>query len=506
MSMNDVRPFVDEPEYQFLCEKLAPFYSTEKTTRDALIQSANASDVFRLEKRIVPQLNQDVAESLECNTLISTVGMRKEPVILTALCLRPRKLLLLHTDASRKTAEAIRDDSDLTLMQGKGKMQVVLRRISETDAPQNYDVVQEEFFGEEGPGHVVIDPTGGYKIMGISVSAMAFWYRLPMVYLKGIEKLGVVIPFSEVLSTVMNPYEHFGDRDLELLQKLFNNRNYTASIAVCRQLIQTVQDPSMDSMLDHLLTFLEIYRDWDQFQHSSSNDGEIENEKKRKLATRFRDLQKDIQRFRFYFADPKAINSNIAFLSTMEDSWHPGRNLVDDHRLVDIFLNAERRAEAGQYDDAVARLYRCIEMIASLRLSSRWGVERTDQPKLDQIVAHFQDKESFETQYFQAYGMEIKIPWGLDRQMRVLALVEPAFSPSRIYLAMAKEVEKGKTGLMAKRNRSILAHGTTPVNQGDYEEFHTKVVVMLRKTLGSETLKRLETNGAHPKLEIRRRV
>ena len=250
MSIQDLRPWVDDQEYQFLCEKLASFYAVEKPSRDVLLQSANDPEVFRLEKRVVPQLNRAVADALECQTLFSTVGMRKEPVILTALCLRPRTLYLLHTEASQRTAEAVRDDPDLLALQAESSLEVFLRRISETDAPNNYDVVQKEFLGSQNLGRVVIDPTGGYKIMGISASAMAFWYRLPMVYLKGVEKLGVVIPFSEELSVVTNPYEHFGDRDLELLQRLFNNHDYTASISVCEQLIRTVQDPGMDSMLE----------------------------------------------------------------------------------------------------------------------------------------------------------------------------------------------------------------------------------------------------------------
>ena len=46
--------------------------------------------------------------------------------------------------------------------------------------------------------------------------------------------------------------------------------------------------------------------------------------------------------------------------------------------VVDLLNNASRRAEEGKYDDAVARLYRCIELIAQIKLKERFGIDTSD--------------------------------------------------------------------------------------------------------------------------------
>lgn len=43
-------------------------------------------------------------------------------------------------------------------------------------------------------------------------------------------------------------------------------------------------------------------------------------------------------------------------------------------QVQDLILNAERRAVQERYDDAVARLYRAVEMVAQVRLQSEWGL------------------------------------------------------------------------------------------------------------------------------------
>ncbi len=39
--------------------------------------------------------------------------------------------------------------------------------------------------------------------------------------------------------------------------------------------------------------------------------------------------------------------------------------------MIDLLRNAERRAARGRYDDAAARLYRALEMLAQMRMGAR---------------------------------------------------------------------------------------------------------------------------------------
>ena len=49
-------------------------------------------------------------------------------------------------------------------------------------------------------------------------------------------------------------------------------------------------------------------------------------------------------------------------------------------RLLDLWLNAQRRAAQGRYDDAVARVYRMIEWTAQWLLQSQLGADTADFP------------------------------------------------------------------------------------------------------------------------------
>ena len=47
-------------------------------------------------------------------------------------------------------------------------------------------------------------------------------------------------------------------------------------------------------------------------------------------------------------------------------------------KKLDLF-NARRRAEGGKFDDATARLYRCMEMCSTIELS-KLGIENPAKP------------------------------------------------------------------------------------------------------------------------------
>jgi CRISPR-associated protein (TIGR02710 family) len=462
--------------------------------RGELIEAANHLDIFRLERKYVPITNARQAREIDCDTLISTVGLRPQPVILTILCLQPKKVFLLHTEISRKMAEGIRDDPDLLAIGLRPNLDTVLKPISETDAPRNYDLVQNEIL-PAASGRVVIDPTGGLKIMGVSMTAMAFWRRLPMVYLKGVEKAGVVIPFSEELTRVENPYEHFGDRDLALIKAFFERGNYSAAEQVCSQLLDTIGDPAGHTRVELLRDLARLYGDWDAFMHSLDQDLP-----QRRLGEQLQDIKKRMKRFSLQVIDERALEQNIRFLQLLENSWRKSRNIVDAYRLVDIYINAERKFQAGNYDDAVARLYRCMEMCSTILLKE-WKIGKTSKPDLAKINAHL-GAAALEDAFQLAYHRSISPPWGLDDQMKVLALVAPKHPVPNIYLAMSKAESSVEEAIMNKRNRSILAHGTAPVVSKDCETMRSKVHTIIGFTVGQDLFNELLQTGKHAKLLI----
>ena len=124
--------------------------------------------------------------------------------------------------------------------------------------------------------------------------------------------------------------------------------------------------------------------------------------------------------------------------------------------LADLLTNAERRAEVGRYDDALARLYRATELA---------------------LEAHFYEKYGFFLHKPKSWPKELKRRVSrrpahglfnvLERAAKLSwALGEKGTLPLLLY-AQKDKLQK----LTDDRNRSILAHGVVPVEKEDYEKF-----------------------------------
>ena len=185
-------------------------------------------------------------------------------------------------------------------------------------------------------------------------------------------------------------------------------------------------------------------------------------------------------------------------MQQIERGWKPEqRNLCDKYRLVDLFANAQRRAYAGRYDDAVARLYRCLEMCSTLQLASvsLCNPARPDYSTLAQKVGGMDKlREDFKQLTGQSLPSRFLM---LRNQMALLELLDRPIG--RMY----REISEGDSGnLMSLRNRSVLAHGTTPIDRQGYKAFESKVREFLVQTLGSRRLDRLLEKAQHSKLDL----
>ncbi len=373
------QPFLTTDELARLTQCLGEFAKGEPNAK--LLRGA-AESVADLEKRLVVHNPvQLVDERLRGRVLLCSVGFRPLPVILSTLIMQPTKLYLLHSPDSRGHAEAVGNDAAIQEFAHLSTKDIQLREMSLTDAPENYALLQK--IVNENPGQAfVVDISGGVKVMGTSLAAAAFWQRIPVIYQLGEEVGGTIKPLSERLIQVENPFAYFGSAELRSIGELFGHAEYDAALAVCRNLTDTTGDRSTLGTLQILTEFIHIYRDWDAFGHSRPTDDAT-----RKLATRLRKVVQDMQRLRLEFVQNEQVRHNIAFLTQIEESWQPAqRNQIDAHRLIDIFASARRRAATGKYDDAVARLYRGLEMSSALVLLSECRIADPKAPVFDYFV------------------------------------------------------------------------------------------------------------------------
>jgi len=130
-------------------------------------------------------------------------------------------------------------------------------------------------------------------------------------------------------------------------------------------------------------------------------------------------------------------------------------------RIHDLWLNAERRAAQGRYDDAVARVYRLMEWTAQWQLRVHAGIDTADIPK-DRIPRDMQLEKNRQGQYqaglFQAWILLSRI---LD-------------NPAAEFF---NNHENELLNSLSVRNRSILAHGYSPVSEHEWQEIRSWIIV-----------------------------
>ncbi|MCX7621532.1 MAG: TIGR02710 family CRISPR-associated CARF protein [Acidimicrobiales bacterium] len=120
----------------------------------------------------------------------------------------------------------------------------------------------------------------------------------------------------------------------------------------------------------------------------------------------------------------------------------------------DVFRNAERRAELGRFDDAVARLYRALELAAQSRLLDQFGIRTASfDPTL--VADHLSDLPA---------SLEGKTKLGLVDSWTLLAALDTEVA--NLYLPREEDLKT----VLAMRNLSILAHGFTPVGLNEWEK------------------------------------
>lgn len=434
-----------------------------------------------LEEKYVRDLNPDFIKACpQCDVLISNVGFSPHPVILMAIALRPRQLFLLHTggkkpgqqDGSLKKAEEIRDNKSI---QKIVKDQVYLYEVSEDDTAHNYAVYKREILPHCTKNmYPYIDPTGGRKIMSIALATFAFQYRIKTVYVRGDQLDGLIKPFSEHFEFVKDLFEYYGDPSMKLIENLFNQRNYSAALAAVDKLKETVRNDAIAKKLDVLANLIQIYLSWDSFRHS-----EIEEYRPRLHA---RDLQlvvDEISRFQYTFFDPEKMERNIHFLSKLEKSWRNSHNQIDEYRMVDLFLNVQRRAEEKKFDDAVARLYRLTEMCLTFVLLNEYQLGSTKAPNYETICQKLScNMDELQVQFKEKAKCDFRLAnLGVEFQAKLLLFLNHPVGHK--YEALNQQ-EDGKLSVMSRRNRSILAHGTVPVDDATYELFLAKTADMIR--------------------------
>jgi len=309
---------------------------------------------------------------------------------------------------------------------------------------------------------LTIDYTSGTKAMTSALTILGTVYEADTLrYITG-KRIGGIVQHGTEKLNIVRPYFATTEQKIKTATEFFNKNQFQATITIINQIKETTNDPTIINRITPLKKLAETYDQWDRFQHKQAFQ---------KIKT----------------IDNPKLNKNKQFLGKLIHQLEKNEGEPEPFYIADLINNAERRGtDEKRYDDAVARLYRTIELIAQYRLRKKYGII-TSKVKKEQIPHKLTKEWNIPPQ-----TEKIKIP--LEKSYRLLEELGDN-------LGKTFNEDKKLKDLLSKRNNSILAHNIKPVNQQTYIELHKKTIEYSLQTV--KNLKKLLEDSKFIKLQIK---
>ena len=129
--------------------------------------------------------------------------------------------------------------------------------------------------------------------------------------------------------------------------------------------------------------------------------------------------------------------------------------------LGSLINNARRRAEETKYDDAIARLYRSLELIAQIKLNE-YGIDTSD------VELDILNKHGVEQEFKPDFSGKIKLSLVQDYEL----LNNLGDDLGEFYIKNKDEF----LATISSRNNSILAHGLNSQTEKQYVKFRDLIL------------------------------
>lgn len=311
---------------------------------------------------------------------------------------------------------------------------VTIAKIDEFD--ECFERFNDEI-GKKEDYEIVIDYTSGTKTMTMSaaICSMLYHKKLNLVAGKRGEN-GIVVQGTEKI-VEQSLYSAYDKLLFDRVKNLVNSYRFGEAKSVLDQIVILDEKEKYEQLI-------EAYDLWDQFDHKEA----------------FRILVE---------ISDRQFSQNKSFLGRL--------NRVEKYEtliLVDLINNASRRIEEGKYDDAVARLYRAIELIAQIKLAEE-GLDDLSEGKF--TIEELKERKVAIRRYLVYADDKGRLKLGLANKFNLLRDMgwEEA---DTVYLGNNKLKD-----LLKKRNSSILAHGLELVGKKAANELfdevkkHAKIVL-----------------------------
>lgn len=293
----------------------------------------------------------------------------------------------------------------------------------------------------------IADYTGGSKSMGVALALAALECGWDLSLVRGQRPDLIKVANGTEMAGLVNAAEVRARQRMEEARRLFNAYAYASAREILEGILRDAPvSRTLETTIRDWVTLCRGFDAWDRFDHQQA------------------------------FAVLRTVQSQVV------PQWRFLKRLVGQDRpsgyepVLDLVRNAERRAARGRYDDAVARLYRAIELLAQIRLREMHGIDTGDiRPESlpESIRPRYKERQAAQ----EALGKGPTLKLGLWEAYSLLAdLGDP--------LGRAIRAQEGRLrDVLSRRNESILAHGTSPIREEEYRRIYEIVVGLIQDGL-----------------------
>jgi len=378
--------------------------------------------------------------------LIATVGYTEDPLQYSIVEHEPHGLLLIASQDSLDTAASIRQ-SFRDLYSRVLVIEDAESLIESFKAARKAYSMAKQWEAKA----VIADLSGGTKPMTAGAALALSGLGVVFSYVGGgrRDQHGRVLTGSEELRLLEDPTERFHEHELRAFRNAWNYGRMDAAADNLKYILQreSLLSPSEKRFYESMLHVVRGLGSWDRFHHSKALE---EMERGLPVALAIAEAWRHGSKVRVL----SELESQLDHLRTIAaKTGYPTFSL-----LADLLANADRRAEAGRYDDAVARLYRALELAAEADLHHRTGIVlRKPESWPDDLRPLMQERAE------QLFGLQTVLDLIFDIDVQL---------GNQGTLAQKLRAQKVQMGdILRKRNQSILAHGTEPVDRDGYLSF-----------------------------------
>ncbi|MCC5850585.1 MAG: hypothetical protein JJU29_21060 [Verrucomicrobia bacterium] len=407
-----------------------------------------------------------------CELLISLVGLSPMTTLTNVGVIRPKRLLLIYTKESANNVNFIHKYANQHNF--LDSVSIHQEQCDPRDTLDIYRCIRRFLEGNIGKDierkHIILDITGGKKSMSATGSLAAWQLELGLIYLDGDfdKKLGFSDPFTQRLFCLDNPSTIFMDQQLREADAMFEQGAYRSAAEAYAKIARFVPMPETARLREKIAR---LYAAVCALQ-------------KEQILTACEELQQElpINSSSFSREKRKQLGRQIQFFTEFAKAEDPEKT-----PLLTFLLGRHYR-QVHQPDFAVLFFYRTLEGCFARRLRRLHDLPEGKTFSRDQIVPEMTQED---VKRFHEIRSEMGLNPNEDSEVYLMGYTSAAILLMLTNDDMMRDCQfledaqsrRSLGELAAIRNRSILAHGETPVCDQDAETFEQTAAYVLNSYL-----------------------